>query len=527
MMWTDSDDSDDSSSFTLSEESSFTLSEDASFYIDPSLSTIWEETSQDLKSVSWRQHRQAGTSTTDVPPPPPPPPSNDEDNHGLPRTPKAANSVKRFSETSGASTPRSGVARDFNNSNSCIFFRDTSNDQRDGPQLPQQCEQAIFSMTLVRTGQSVEVDLVSDDEFTFESCSTDCDKLSIATCSVDTDSLGSTDDRLDENDCDDILEMNQQIKRELSMRPPENQEAAPDFPEHRLQDGPTNKQTDPFQQKIGHHSFLSKSVQNSSSGSEYRPQVPPQDKMQNQTNLGASEQEQKMKPALSQHCENGSQRQEGDLMTEGKSSSNQKEDTPQVGDTFISAYPTIQSEPTDTTQLGVTSTRTTTPSAASRRGVKRAELRDKIQQIEHRLGRIRSNLHLEESSSQIGRDSSSSGRANCNLTAPSLSPSPRKGRDDRLGLSQLRKQSSLKKLQTALDSAMHAIADKGLMRTVAGTKVYRQGFLEQACRIHSGHLFELIPKAVRTPDSTLDTCFRCWGKGQRPGRVGFRNAAAD
>jgi hypothetical protein len=465
------------SSSTLSEDTSLAESK-SSCFTNEFLSTIWEETSKDLQSLSFRRTRRSGSIDPGVPPPsplpPPPLPTTSENDDDWEETPKMKNCKKT---SVGSFHP---IPTQVSFPNTTIFAEDDA-EYEDNYNDWNTSSRHSISLTSVRTGQAVVVSL-SDDEFTFESCSTDIDLHSKD--SFDTSSLASFEDS--ENDfCEgnEICDMVDELRDEASMIRGKREAAL--RTQQRLDHKDTQKldlairsspeeilRLDPLRQKIS-YSLNSKHLLSRLSESFFQPELRRAKKLKFEDMAGHRRRtafktcqmilERKIVNVLSNR----------DKMHKKILSSEQCEDEIQVFDSIMASPPNPQDaynasktsldiepiEDDDGIQLEAESS-----SDSVLRENKRADLRDKIHRIEDRLERIRSNLG--ESFSSFGEDSLGSWgsrRRGSNTSSPAMSVDRKSLKAEnqdpqrRLARFQLRKQLCLKKLQVAMDAATDAI----------------------------------------------------------------------
>jgi hypothetical protein len=462
---------DSDSSSTLSEDSSLAESK-SSCSTNEFLSTIWEETSKDLQSLSFRRTRRSGSIDPGVPLlpliPPPPLPTTSENDDDWEETPK----MKNCKKTSVGSFHPIPTQVSLPNTASFIEnddeYEDIYNDWNTS-------SRHSISLISVRTGQSVVASL-SDDEFTFESCSTDIDLHSKD--SLDTHSLVSIEDS--ENDFregNEICDMADELRDEPSMIGGKREAAL--WTQQRLDRKDTQKldhsicsspeetlRPDPLRRKIS-NSLNSKHLFSRLSESFLQPELRLDKKLKVEDMAGHRRRtrfkackmilERKIVYVL-------------DKMHKKILSSEHCEDEIQVYDSIM-ASPSNPQDDYNASKTGLDiedieddddiqlEAKSSTDNVL--RENKRADLRDKIHRIENRLARIRSTLG--GSFSSLGEDSLGSRRRDSNTSSPAMSvyrKSPKAENQDpqgRLAHFQLKKQLSQKKLQVALNAAMDTI----------------------------------------------------------------------
>jgi hypothetical protein len=446
----------DSSSITLSEDSSVTESK-SSCCTKEFLSTIWEETSIDLQSVSFRRMS--------------PLPSTSENDDDWEETPKKKNCKKT---SVGSFHP---IPTQVSLPNTTSFTEDDA-EYEDNYNDGNTSSRHSISLTSVRTGHAVVVYL-SDDEFTFESCSTHIDLHS--NDSFDTHSLASFEDS--ENDFregNEICDMADQLRDEPSMIRGKREAAL--RTQQRLDRKDTQKldlsirsspeetlRLDPLRRKIS-YSSNSKHLLSRLSESFFQPELRRAKKLKFEDMAGHRRRtafktcqmilERKIVNVLSNR----------DKMHKNILSSEQCEDEIQVYDSIM-ASPSNPQDDFDASKTGLDieaiedgdgiqlEAESSTDSVL--RENKRADLRDKSHRIEDRLERIRSNLG--GSFSSLVEDSLGSQRRDSNTLSPAMSVdrksfnAEQQDPQGRLAHFSLMNQLSLKKLQVALDAAMDAI----------------------------------------------------------------------
>lgn len=463
-------------------ESSSVLSEDSSLgdtssscYTEQCLSTIWEETSQDLRSISFRRVRRSGS--IDLPPIPPAPSQYDCEG-----TPKMGNCRKVAASTS---VPRNVSLRSYSSfSREDDFdevYEDHYNDLNDlnsSSDNMNVSSRNSISLTLVRTGQTVLVS-TSDDEFTFESCSTGFDLDS--KISIDSDSLSSFEcDENDFNEGGQLCDMGDALKDEPA-KIRGHREALLTRTQHR----PEGKldfhikcisrqeaiQLDPLRRKIN-YSINSKRLRESMPESSFFREQLRHDKHRKHEGLDGHRRskflncqlilENKIGDILSSR--NLKQEINDDCEAEMLLEEVFKSDTPfNPQDDFNASSESLEIEDIQADKNSI-SEEAASSAVVSCSANKRANLMEKIHRIEDRLEKIRCSIS-GESHSSFGEDSVGSRGRDPQNSSPGMI-AVRKSHDvecqeqprGRLASFQLRKQSSLRKLQSALNVIAGAIS---------------------------------------------------------------------